>query len=88
MANVVLGSTAMTLANDAHSPVAIIRSGENAAEREGGYIAVVVNDRPDNDEVVGWAMAEAQLRGARVLALTVRRWALFEVNYENDLRTP
>lgn len=82
VADRVLGSTATTLAEEAHCPVAIIRSDGNAAEWDGGYIAVVVNDRPGNDEVVGWAMEEARARRAQVLALTVRRWALFQINYE------
>jgi nucleotide-binding universal stress UspA family protein len=82
VADRVLGSTAITLAEEAHCPVAVIRSDGNAGEWEGGYVAVVVNDRPGNDEVVGWAMEEARSRRAQVLALTVWRWALFVINYE------
>jgi hypothetical protein len=85
-ANMVLGSTATTLADEAHCPVAIIRSHQDGVTSDGGYVAVVVNDRPDNDQVLGWAMAEAQLRKARVLALTVRRWGLFEIDYEKTYK--
>jgi nucleotide-binding universal stress UspA family protein len=61
-----LGPTAAALAARAHCPVAIIRgdSGEPPAQR--GVIAVVLNDEPDNDDVVHRAMEEGRLRKATV----------------------
>lgn len=82
VASIVLGSTARTLAGHAHCPVAIIRRNKDGPSREGGFIAVVVDDQADNDEVMRWAMEEARARRAPVLALGVWRWALFETGYE------
>lgn len=82
----VLGSTATTLAEQAHCPIAIIRSDEHASLREDGFIAMVVDDHPGNDEVMRWAMEEARVRRAPVLALGVWRWALFEIGYEGLYR--
>ncbi|MCV7413060.1 universal stress protein [Mycobacterium florentinum] len=61
-----LGPTAAALATRAHCPVAIIRSDSDEPPAEGGVIAVVVNDEPDNDEVVHHAMEEGRLRKATV----------------------
>ena len=81
VASMVLGSTAATLAKRAHCPVAIIRT-DDTPPRGTGWIAVVVDDEPDNDAVIHQAMEEARLRKAPVLALGVWRWALFEIPYE------
>ncbi|EID10966.1 hypothetical protein MXEN_17493 [Mycobacterium xenopi RIVM700367] len=86
VASKIIGSTAMALAEHAHCPVAIIRTGTDAPPMGGGYVAMVVDDQPDNDEVVRWAMEEARLRKAPVLALGVWRWALFELPYEGLYR--
>lgn len=86
VASMVLGSTARTLAEHAHCPVAIIRRGEHASPLDAGFIAVVVEDQPGNDEVMRWAMEEARVRRAPVLALGVWRWALFEIGYEGLYR--
>jgi nucleotide-binding universal stress UspA family protein len=85
-ASLVLGSTAATLAEHAHCPVAIIRRDEDASLRENGFIAMVVDDQPGNDEVMRWAMEEARVRRAPILALGVWRWALFEIGYEGLYR--
>ena len=61
-----LGPTAAALATRAHCPVAIIRSDSDEPPTEGGVIAVVLNDEPDNDEVVHHAMEEGRLRKATV----------------------
>ena len=74
----VLGSTAAILAEGAHCPVAIIRRDEKSPPLEAGLIAVVVEDRPGNRDVVRCAMEEARVRQAPVLALCVGRTALFE----------
>lgn len=86
IASMVLGSTARALAEHAHCPAAIIRHGEDGLSREGGFVAVVLEDQPDNDEVMRWAMEEARVRRAPVLALGVWRWALFEMGYQGLYR--
>lgn len=64
-----VGPTATALLADAPCPVAIIRGGRRAAP---GVIAVVLNDDPDNDEVVHQAMAEGRRRHATVLQIDRR----------------
>jgi nucleotide-binding universal stress UspA family protein len=77
VANMVLGSTAAILAQEADCPVAIIRRGDESPCSEAGLIAVVVDDGPGNGEVVRVAMEEARMRQAPVLALCVGRRAFF-----------
>ena len=86
VANMVVGSTAAILAEEAHCPVAIIRRDGQSPPPEAGVIAVVVDDQPGNDGVMRWAMEEARVRRARVLALGVWRWALFEDSHERFYR--
>jgi len=78
VANMVLGSTAAILAEEAHCPVAVIRRDDKSSPLDAGLIAVVVEDRPGNHDVVRCAMEEARVRQAPVLALCVGRSALFE----------
>jgi hypothetical protein len=47
---------------------------------------VVVDDQPGSDKVMRWAMEEARVRHAPVLALGVWRWALFENSHERFYR--
>jgi nucleotide-binding universal stress UspA family protein len=61
-----LGSTAAALVADAQCPVAIIRTNPDGTATELGVIAVVLNDDPDNDEVVRQAMEEGRRRRATV----------------------
>jgi nucleotide-binding universal stress UspA family protein len=87
VANAVLGSTATTLAGYAHCPVAIIRRLADGPLPESGFIAVVVDDQPDNAKVMQWAMEEARVRRAPVLALrTGRCWGHFEIGDEQFCR--
>jgi nucleotide-binding universal stress UspA family protein len=86
VANMVLGSTAAILAQEAHCPVAIIRRDDEAPRPEAGLIAVVLDDSPGNVEVVRCAMEEARMRQAPVLALCVGRRALFERSRDNFYR--
>ncbi|OBI40253.1 hypothetical protein A5707_10045 [Mycobacterium kyorinense] len=81
MASRLLGSTAATLAEQAHCPVAIIRHNEHAVPHQCGFIAVVVTSGAGNEEVVRWAMEEARVRSAPVLALGLRRWTRFGLGY-------
>jgi nucleotide-binding universal stress UspA family protein len=61
-----LGATESALATRAHCPVAIIRTNPDGMPAEPGVIAVVINDEPDNDEVVHYAMEEGRRRNATV----------------------
>jgi nucleotide-binding universal stress UspA family protein len=77
----VLGSTADSVARNAHCPVAVIRSNRGAGESASGSIAVVVDDSPDNDVVLDHGFREAQHRKAPILAMGVWRWGLGEIPY-------
>jgi nucleotide-binding universal stress UspA family protein len=61
-----LGPTAAGLVARAHCPVAVIRTNPDGSPTELGVIAVVLNDEPDNDEVVHQAMEEGRRRRAVV----------------------
>ena len=61
-----LGITATTLAERAQCPVAVIRSIDAFTVPDGGVVAVVLDDDPDNDAVVHQAMKEGRLRHATV----------------------
>ncbi len=61
-----LGSTEAAVAMRAHCPVAIIRTNPDGTTAAPGVIAVVLNDEPDNDEVIHYAMEEARRRNAIV----------------------
>lgn len=61
-----LGPTAAGLVANARCPVAVIRSNPDGSPTQLGVIAVVLNDDPDNDEVVHRAMEEGRLRHATV----------------------
>ena len=76
------GSTAAELAKSAQCPVAIVRTRRTPLKPDNDWIAVPINDSPDNDDVVAQAMDEAQLRHAGVLALGVGRTDLGETPYD------
>jgi hypothetical protein len=63
-ADKLLGTTEAALATRAHCPVAIIRTSPDATAAKPGAIAVVLNDEPDNDEVVyqGWPVGNTAIR--------------------------
>ena len=71
-ADKVLGTTEAALATRAHCPVAIIRTNPDGTAAEPGVIAVVLNDEPDNDEVVHYAMEEGRRRNATVRQIDPR----------------
>ena len=81
-----LGSTAAELAEGAYCPVAIIRSQQDQPRSGTDWIAVVVDGTPGSDSAIERAMAEAELRGAPVLALGVWRWGLGEIPYDQPDR--
>ena len=66
-----LGSAAATLAQHAHSPVAIVRSGGAPRQTAVGSLPCN-NDEPDIDAVVHCAMEEGRLRRAPVLLVDRR----------------
>lgn len=66
-----LGSTASALAERARCPVAILRSPHKVADDGRDWIVVPVDGTPGNAEVVEYAMSEARLRHAPVLAVGV-----------------
>jgi nucleotide-binding universal stress UspA family protein len=66
-----LGSTAATLAEKAHCPVAIIRTPHEKPPSGIDWIVITVNNDPDNDAVIEYALNEAQLRKAPILAVGV-----------------
>lgn len=63
------GSTAAAVAQRAQCPVAIIRSRRSQPETDSGFIVAAVGDSSDGDDVVGYAMQEADLRHSPVLAV-------------------
>ncbi|MBS4729266.1 universal stress protein [Mycobacterium sp. SM1] len=81
LAQVVLGSTAGALAQQAHCPVAIIRPDHDTGRSDSGWIAVIVNDSPDNDAVLEHGFREARLRDAPILALGDWRFGVGEIPY-------
>ncbi|OBI55612.1 universal stress protein [Mycobacterium sp. E796] len=82
VARKILGSTADTVARKAHCPVAIVRDNGDARAKDGGYVAVVVNDSPGNDAVLEHGFRAARQRGASILALGTWRRGLGEIPYE------
>ena len=76
-----LGSAAAVLATHAHCPVAVIRSVDDVLST-GDRIAVVVDAEPGNDAVVQYALEEARLRKAVLVAVGVWRWDLGTMPYE------
>jgi nucleotide-binding universal stress UspA family protein len=72
-AQALLGSTAASLAEAAHCPVAIIRSQQSQLKPHSALVVVAVDDSPGSDDVVEQAIVEAELRHAPVLALGVLR---------------
>lgn len=79
----VLGATAAALAENAHCPVAIIRSAPHRPVGRVDWIVVGVDDHPGNDGVIECTMAEARLLGAPVLAVGVWSEDLGETTYDD-----
>ncbi|WP_396902408.1 universal stress protein [Mycolicibacterium sp.] len=83
LASTVLGSTALTLATQAHCPVAIIRDqDQHDLARTDGWIVAVIDRQPDSHVVLGHALDIARRRKARVLALGVWSAELGETAYD------
>jgi nucleotide-binding universal stress UspA family protein len=75
------GSTAITLAEQAHCPVAIIRyHAFDRAPSEADFIVAVLDGRSDGEAAMDWAMEEARVRRAPVLALGIFPWPPFDTD--------
>jgi nucleotide-binding universal stress UspA family protein len=73
-----LGSTATELAEEAHCPVAVLRTDLDRPAPDINWIVVRMAGAPDNDIVVKYAVGEAKLRRAPMLVLGGRRGDLME----------
>ncbi|HEX9834353.1 MAG TPA: universal stress protein [Mycobacterium sp.] len=71
VAHKLFGSTAVTLAEQAYCPVAIIRTRKTPPDPS-DWIVVAVDNEAGNETLVEFAMAEARLRKAPILAVGVR----------------
>jgi nucleotide-binding universal stress UspA family protein len=78
-----LGSTAATLAEQAHSPVAIIRTPHSTPTSEPDWIVTAVDDSPESNGIVGNAIDEARVRRAPVLALGVSQRDHRGIHYDD-----
>jgi nucleotide-binding universal stress UspA family protein len=74
----ILGSTATELAEQAHCPVAVLRSNSDQPPPDINWIVVRMTDTPGNDAVVKYAAWEATLRRAPMLILGGRPEELTE----------
>lgn len=82
VATAMLGSTATTLAQRARCPAAIIRRDHDRPLPKAGFIVAVLDGRSDDDAAMVWAIEEARVRRAPVLALGVFPWPLFDIDGE------
>ncbi len=74
----IVGSTATELAEKAHCPVAVLRTGSDRPPPDINWIVVRMTDAPGNDAIVNYAAAEAKLRRAPMLVLGGRPEELTE----------
>jgi nucleotide-binding universal stress UspA family protein len=81
LARKIIGSTADSVAQNAHCPVAVIRTNREGGEPQSGSIAVVVDDSAGNDAVLEHGFKEARLRKAPILVMGVWRWGFGEIPY-------
>lgn len=86
VSSIMLGSTAATLAEHARCPVAVIRRDSKSPPVDFGFIAVVIDERPGNDEVIDRALEEARMRRAPLLVLGLWRWGQSENSREHLIR--
>jgi nucleotide-binding universal stress UspA family protein len=77
------GSTAARLAEKAYCPVAIIRSPHNQPPSGPDWIVVAVQGHADDESVIEYAMDEARLRHAPVLAVGVWQEDFGETGYDD-----
>jgi nucleotide-binding universal stress UspA family protein len=77
-ASSIVGSTATEVAEKAHCPVAILRTGSRHPPPEINWVVVRMTDAPANEKVMNYAAAEAKLRRAPMLVLGGRPEELSE----------
>ncbi|MEB3981556.1 universal stress protein [Mycobacterium sp. 663a-19] len=77
-ARALLGSTATELAEKAHCPVAVVRTGSELPAPAINWVVVRMTDAPDNDAIIEYAEWEAKLRNAPMLVLGGRPEELTE----------
>ncbi|MBX8690330.1 universal stress protein [Mycolicibacterium porcinum] len=82
IARAILGSTAATVASNAHCPVAIIRNRSESAQSAPRWIAVGVEDRANNEPVIEAALKEARLRNSPILAVGIRQRDFGDITYD------
>lgn len=86
IANVILGSTAVTVSTQGQCRVAVLR--RDAIPSPNGWLAVASDATPESESVVIGALEEARLRGSPVVVVGVRRWQSLEPSYDElDRRT-
>ncbi|OBH60305.1 universal stress protein [Mycobacterium sp. E2479] len=73
-----LGSTATDLAENAHCPVAVVRTESDRPAPEINWVVVRITDAPNDDVVIERAAREAHLRRAPMLVLGCRPEELTE----------
>ncbi len=82
VAEKVLGSTAAAVSRDAGCPVVVVRYPSRIAPTQPDrWVVVGIDDRAGNDEVVRYALDEARLRHAAVLAVATWSSELSGVSY-------
>lgn len=70
VAEKVLGSTATTVSREAACPVVIVRFPQRvASSHPDRWVVVGVDDRPDNNGLLPYALHEARVRGSSLLAV-------------------
>lgn len=77
----ILGSAATELAENAHCPVAVVRTRLDSPDQtpaDVNWIVVRMTGAPGNDDVVNFAAREAQLRAAPLLVLSAQPGDLTE----------
>jgi nucleotide-binding universal stress UspA family protein len=82
IANKLWGSTAASVAEKAYCPVAIIRSPHNPPPSGLDWVVVAVQRHSNDESIVEYAMNEARLRRAPVLAVGVREEGFRESAYD------
>lgn len=78
----ILGSTATELAEEAHCPVAVVRTQPEQRLSEINWIVVHMSEEPDNEAVVEHAAWEAKLRRVPLLVLGGRPEDLTETPHD------
>ena len=82
LAAAAFGSTAATVAQRARCAVAIIRRTRDRPPPDTGFIAVILDDGPGSAEAMNWAMEEARVRRAPLLALGTTSRRRLRIDYD------